>query len=137
MSNKTESSGHKAGPITFTLDDSSDTGTEGYILDITSSAVTIKAKSAAGLFYGGQTLRQLAANGLAPCCHITDGPSYGWRGLPLDVSRHFRPKADIERYLDLMAFHKLNVFHWHLVDDGGWRVEIKKYPEAHPARRMA
>src|SRR5579872_463644 len=91
-----------SGPITFTLDDKADTGEEGYILDVNEKGVTVRAKTSAGLFYGGQTFRQLVANGGAICCHIMDAPSYGWRGLLLDVSRHFRPKPDIERYLDLM-----------------------------------
>ncbi|MHB8635207.1 MAG: beta-N-acetylhexosaminidase [Fimbriimonadaceae bacterium] len=125
--------------ITFTLDSKLNTGDEGYKLTVTQNRIDVLAETDAGLFYGGQTLRQLAASGdkssdaraiaTFPCCAIDDAPSYGWRGLLLDVSRHFRPKADIERYLDIMAFHKLNVFHWHLVDDGGWRIEIKKYPE--------
>ena len=127
------------GTITFVLDKKADTGDEGYKLTVTGDRVMAVAKTGAGLFYAGQTLRQLAewkidpntpdSSATIPCCTIDDAPSYGWRGLLLDVSRHFRPKADIERYLDIMAFHKLNVFHWHLVDDGGWRIEIKKYPE--------
>ena len=125
--------------ITFVLDKKVDTGDEGYKLTVAGDRVEAVAKTGAGLFYAGQTLRQLAgwkydpntpdSSATIPCCEIEDAPSYGWRGLLLDVSRHFRPKADIERYLDIMAFHKLNVFHWHLVDDGGWRIEIKKYPE--------
>lgn len=128
------------GTITFVIDKNATTGDEGYKLTVTDKRIEAVAKTGAGLFYAGQTLRQLASAphevdskhpnvGWIPCCEISDAPSYGWRGLLLDVSRHFRPKADIERYLDLMAFHKLNVFHWHLVDDGGWRIEIKKYPE--------
>ncbi|HLK14069.1 MAG TPA: family 20 glycosylhydrolase, partial [Fimbriimonadaceae bacterium] len=134
-------SGQKRGSgdvITFSLD-SSIKGDEGYKLAVTQHRIEAHAKTGAGLFYAGQTIRQLVAAGepssdaltiaTIPCCEIEDAPSYGWRGLLLDVSRHFRPKADIERYLDIMAFHKLNTFHWHLVDDGGWRIEIKKYPE--------
>jgi hexosaminidase len=135
------SRGAGAGAVTFILDSVASTGPEGYILHADQDHVAVFASSEAGLFYGAQTLRQLASQEnksadrppslefSVPCCDITDYPAYGWRGLLLDVSRHFRPKADIERYLDIMAFHKLNTFHWHLVDDGGWRIEIKKYPE--------
>lgn len=122
-----------AGEVAFVLDPTAETGDEGYSLSVGEHHIEATSKTTAGLFYAGQTLRQLLGNtpGVlkAPTCDISDAPSYGWRGLLLDVSRHFRPKADIERYLDIMAAHKLNVFHWHLVDDGGWRIEIKKYPE--------
>ena len=104
-------------------------GNEGYELHITPAAVTLAANSPAGIFYGQQTLRQLrAADGTLPCCGIWDKPRFGWRGLMMDVSRHFFTKDEIKHFLDVMAAHKLNVFHWHLVDDQGWRIEIKKYP---------
>lgn len=97
--------------------------------------------SEAGVFWGAQTLRQLlgpeafrrapvgqgAARGI-PATEIEDGPRFGWRGLMLDVARHFTPKDGVLRMLDLLAAHKLNVFHFHLTDDQGWRVEIKRYP---------
>ena len=104
-------------------------GLEGYELQVTPTAVTLAANSPAGIFYGQQTLRQLrTAEGALPCCRIWDKPRFGWRGLMVDVSRHFFTKAEIKHFLDVMALHKFNVFHWHLVDDQGWRVEIKRYP---------
>ena len=104
-------------------------GQEGYELQITPTAVTLAANSPAGIFYGQQTLRQLrTADGALPCCRIWDKPRFSWRGLMVDVSRHFFTKEEIKHFLDVMAVHKLNVFHWHLVDDQGWRIEIKKYP---------
>jgi len=104
-------------------------GSEGYELQVTPTAVTLAASSPAGIFYGQQTLRQLrTAEGALPCCRIWDKPRFSWRGLMLDVSRHFFTKEEIKHFLDVMALHKFNVFHWHLVDDQGWRVEIKRYP---------
>jgi hexosaminidase len=63
-----------------------------------------------------------------PLCQVTDYPRFGWRGMHLDVSRHFFDVEFVKKYIDILAMHKLNVFHWHLVDDQGWRIEIKKYP---------
>ena len=154
-------------------------GPEGYVLDVTTNCIVIRAPGQAGLFYGGQTLFQLlglrepfsqcfvpelqgeretsaedetdwtasdverssreivkagsrdaAMRGklTAPCVKIVDWPRFPWRGLMLDVSRHFFNKSEVEMLLDEMAFYKLNRFHWHLVDDQGWRIEIKKYP---------
>ncbi|MCX7044261.1 MAG: beta-N-acetylhexosaminidase [Candidatus Sumerlaeota bacterium] len=116
-------------------------GDEGYSLEVTPEKVTIRAPKTAGVFYGCQTLRQLLppqifsaqkASGVAwtiPAVKIEDSPRFGWRGAMLDVSRHFFPKEFILRFLDVMALHKLNRFHWHLTDDQGWRIEIKKYPK--------
>ena len=115
-------------------------GSEGYELTVASNSVVLRAPTSAGMFYGAQTLRQLLPPEIygtnpvvrtdwsIPCGHIRDWPRFPWRGLMLDVSRHFYPKAEVERVLDLMAVHKLNRFHWHLVDSQGWRIEIKKYP---------
>jgi len=104
-------------------------GTEGYELQVTPTTVTLAANSPAGIFYGQQTLRQLrTVAGALPCCRIWDKPRFSWRGLMVDVSRHFFTKEEIKHFLDVMALHKFNVFHWHLVDDQGWRVEIKRYP---------
>ncbi|MEI6085580.1 MAG: beta-N-acetylhexosaminidase [Verrucomicrobiota bacterium] len=104
-------------------------GSEGYELHITPAAIKISANAPAGIFYGEQTLRQLRdRDGQYPCCKIWDKPRFGWRGLMMDVSRHFFTKTEVKNYLDVMAAHKLNVFHWHLVDDQGWRIEIKRYP---------
>jgi hexosaminidase len=116
-------------------------GAEGYELTVAASSVVIRAPSQAGLFYGVQTLLQLlppaifsskvvaGADWAVPCVNITDQPRFGWRGLMLDVSRHFYTKPEVEKMLDVMALHKINRFHWHLVDDNGWRIEIKKYPK--------
>src|SRR5436309_2734509 len=116
-------------------------GPEGYRLEITSRGVVIRSRTAAGLFYGAQTFRQLLPaeafgtrksarrEAIAiPCARIEDYPRFQWRGMHLDVSRHFFDVEFVKRYLDQLAMHKLNVFHWHLTDDDGWRVEIKKYP---------
>lgn len=105
---------------------------EGYKLIITPQKITIIGKGA-GLFYGIQTLIQLMpAEGGAtiqlPCVQIEDYPRFGYRGLMLDVCRHFFSVEFVKKYIDLMAAYKLNNFHWHLTDDQGWRIEIKKYP---------
>jgi hexosaminidase len=116
-------------------------GAEGYELVASTNAVVIRAPTPAGLFYGVQTLLQLlppeifSTNAVKktdwtlPCVQITDMPRFPWRGFMLDVSRHFFTKPEVEKLLDVMALHKLNTFQWHLVDDNGWRIEIKKYPK--------
>ena len=108
---------------------------EGYALDIDAHGVHIAARDDAGLFYGVITLWQLltpdAQHGAAqlPVLHIRDQPRFAWRGLMLDSARHYQTPDEIRALLDQMAQHKLNVFHWHLTDDQGWRIEIKRYPE--------
>jgi len=113
---------------------------EGYHLSIATNQTKITARTAAGLFYGAQTLLQLlppeifstqkvtGVSWKVPCVEISDSPRFAWRGFMLDVSRHFFTKPEVEQVLDLMALYKLNTFHWHLVDDQGWRIQIKKYP---------
>jgi hexosaminidase len=106
---------------------------EGYRLTITSKNITIAAKGP-GLFYGIQTLIQLmpferSAVAKLPCVQIEDYPRFGYRGMMLDVSRHFFSVEMVKKFIDLMAMYKLNRFHWHLTDDQGWRIEIKKYPK--------
>lgn len=102
---------------------------EGYVLEIASNGVRIASSSAAGRFYAERTLSQLvAADGMAPCVQIVDRPAYRWRGFLLDCSRHFMPVKTVKQVLDWMAEYKYNVFHWHLVDDQGWRFPTKKYP---------
>ncbi|MCW1967923.1 MAG: beta-N-acetylhexosaminidase [Anaerolineae bacterium] len=106
-------------------------GQEGYHLNISAKGVEIEAAGEAGLFYGGQTLLQLLptqGEGYVPGVQITDVPRFGWRGLHVDVGRHFMPLAALKRMIDALALHKLNIFHWHLTEDQGWRLEIKKYP---------
>ena len=105
---------------------------EGYRLTIAPNQITIAGKGA-GLFYGIQTLIQLfplerSGTAKLPCARIEDYPRFGYRGMHLDVCRHFFSVEFVKRYLDLMAAYKLNTFHWHLTDDQGWRIEIKKYP---------
>ena len=103
---------------------------EGYILTVSKSGVTIQGGSAAGVFYGIQTLRKALLEGpiLNPVI-ITDAPRFSWRGMHLDCSRHFFSVAFVKKYIDLLAMHNMNVFHWHLTDDQGWRIEIKKWPK--------
>ncbi|MET8390869.1 beta-N-acetylhexosaminidase [Streptomyces anthocyanicus] len=114
---------------------------EGYRLDIAPDGVRLTGGGPAGLFWGAQTLRQLLGPDAfrraplpgrrwrLPLGRIEDAPRFGWRGLMLDVSRHFMPKDGVLRQLDLMAAHKLNVLHFHLTDDQGWRIEIKRHPK--------
>jgi hexosaminidase len=102
---------------------------EGYTLEVTPEGATIAATTPAGAFYGCQTLRQLVTDKKISCISIQDAPRIAWRGFMLDVSRHFFDKDEVKARLDEMALLKLNVFHWHLTDDHGWRIEIKKYPK--------
>jgi len=106
---------------------------EGYTLTIDQRRVTLTGHDEAGVFYGLQTLSQLVPSGKAtrvslPGCSITDYPRFAYRGMHLDVSRHMFPVATLKKWLDVLAFYKINTFHWHLTDDQGWRIEIKKYP---------
>lgn len=104
---------------------------EGYNLVINKNGVLLQARTSAGLFYGAQTLMQsISADGKeVPFITITDYPRFSYRGLHLDVGRHMFPPAFIKKYIDLLAKHKFNRFHWHLTEDQGWRIEIKKYPK--------
>ena len=116
-------------------------GPEGYELDVTAGGIVISAASPAGAFYGIQTLRQLLPPGIfshtpvhnvawvVPAVSVKDKPRFAWRGLMLDVSRHIFTADEVKRWIDLLALHKMNTFHWHLTDDQGWRIEIKKYPK--------
>jgi hexosaminidase len=116
-------------------------GEEGYRLAVERTGVHLVGGGPAGLFWGAQTLRQLLGPDACrraplpggqwrlPLVRLQDSPRFRWRGLLLDVARHFMPKEGVLRYLDLMAAHKLNVFHFHLTDDQGWRIEIKRYPK--------
>ncbi len=114
-------------------------GPEGYFLQVDKDRVLIHAANQAGLFYGCESLRQMLPADIfrkskvdrewqVPSAYIEDTPRFSWRGSLMDVSRHFEPKEFILKFLDLLALHKMNVFHWHLVDDNGWRIEIKRYP---------
>jgi hexosaminidase len=130
-----------AGAIRLTTQDGdAGLGPEGYELMVAPDSVLIRAPAQAGLFYGVETFLQLLppeAYGCGPgtgvkwearCVEIKDRPRFQWRGLLLDVSRHFFTKQEVENIIDCLAMHKINTLHWHLTDDQGWRIEIKKYP---------
>ncbi len=109
---------------------------EAYTLEVTDGGITVRASDPRGLFYGAVTLWQLATADAAdagpakiPQLSIEDGPRFAWRGFMLDSARHYQPPAFIRQLIDWMALHKLNVLHWHLTDDQGWRLEIRRYPE--------
>ncbi len=115
---------------------------EGYKLDVTADGITLSAATPAGFFYGFQSIKKmLPANVMAgvadesvseyalPVVSINDEPRFGYRGFMLDVSRHFFTVDEVKRMIDIMAAYKMNTFHWHLTDDQGWRIEIKKYPK--------
>ncbi len=115
-------------------------GDEGYLLNVNDKGIQVKANTNAGLFYGWQTVQQLLpaaiysktvsknTNWQLSHCSIIDKPRFGWRGMMLDVSRHFFSKADVKVFIDDMVRYKYNRFHWHLTDDQGWRIEIKSLP---------
>ena len=114
---------------------------EGYTLDVTKDGAVVVAKTAQGLFYGMQSFLQLLSaeiespskvNGIAwqaPAVSIKDAPRFGYRGIMLDPCRHFMPVENVKKYLDVLSLFKMNRMHWHLTDDQGWRIEIKKYPK--------
>lgn len=114
---------------------------EGYRLKVESKKILIEASTSAGIFYGTQTLLQLLPPAIfshgvryqmaweIPCVTIEDHPRFSWRGAMLDCSRYFKPVGFIKKFIDILSVHKMNRFHWHLTDDQGWRIEIKKYPK--------
>ena len=114
--------------IEYKLDPKCGLPAEGYTLNVTRTRVRAVASTPAGLFYAKQTLRQLEKDGQIPCVKIKDYPRYSWRGFHVDPCRHFQSVEDLKTMIDVMAQYKINVFHWHLTDDQGWRIEIKKYP---------
>ncbi|MBN2652004.1 MAG: beta-N-acetylhexosaminidase [Spirochaetales bacterium] len=120
-------------------DSFSEIGTEGYKLNITEKFIEIIAADPAGIYFGYQTLKQMMPSSVysgkvvegevkIPCARISDYPKYSWRGMHLDVSRHFMSVDEVKQFIDAMAMHKFNLLHWHLTDSQGWRIEIKKYP---------
>lgn len=130
------------GAIVLALERHDDiTHTEGYELRVRKDQIRISAFEEKGLFWGVQTLRQLfpaTTEGANPtqkspvtlsAITIKDSPKFGWRGSLLDVGRHFFPVSFVKRYIDLLSLYKMNVLHWHLTEDQGWRIEIKKYPK--------
>lgn len=121
--------------IDLKIENTANIGDEGYMLNVSPSAITIRANTKAGVFYGLQsiiqTLPPVRTNAAltVPCMQVTDYPRFKWRGMHLDVSRHFFSPELVKEYINLIAQYKMNTFHWHLVDDQGWRIEIKKYPK--------
>ena len=110
-------------------------GDEAYRLTVNNKQVTIAASTPAGVFYGIQTLRKslpVQTNGAditLPAVDIADAPRFGYRGMMLDCGRHFFPVSFVKKFIDILAMHNMNVFHWHLTEDQGWRLEIKSHPE--------
>lgn len=115
---------------------------EGYRIKVSPNTIVIEGATAKGIFYGMQTIRQLLPPQIendvtvdssvkwnVPCMSVSDYPEFEYRGMMLDVCRHFMPKEFVMKFIDMMALHKLNTFHWHLTDDQGWRIEINKYPK--------
>lgn len=119
------------GEVQLILDPALRMPNEAYSVKISPDGVRLQSSTEAGLFYAQEALIQLArfGKGNIRACKIEDHPRYGWRGFMLDESRHFFGKEKVKQYLDIMASLHLNVFHWHLTDEPGWRIEIKRYPK--------
>ncbi len=128
-----KTAGGRKGKIQFNINakENSLLGKEGYSLSVTSKNIIITANQPAGLFYGLQSLFQLMLPDYqsVPAVNITDYPRFAWRGIMLDVSRNFFTKEEVKKYIDEIAKFKFNIFHWHLTDDNGWRIEIKSLPK--------
>ncbi|MGM9802700.1 MAG: beta-N-acetylhexosaminidase [Muribaculaceae bacterium] len=120
----------QAAPVTFRLVEGVKMAPEAYEMTVTPDSVVLRSSSVAGLMHAQASLLQLveAGKGTVEACTVSDAPQYGWRGLMIDESRHFFGKEKVKQYLDVMFRLKLNVFHWHLTDEPGWRIEIKRYP---------
>ncbi|HYW95014.1 MAG TPA: beta-N-acetylhexosaminidase [Bacteroidales bacterium] len=113
-----------------------ETGKEGYVLESGRKGINISSGTPAGLFYGLMTIEQIALTAnqdggsvTVPAMKVEDSPRFDWRGMHLDVCRHFMPVEAVKKYIDYLALYKFNHFHWHLTEDQGWRIEIKKYPK--------
>lgn len=119
----------KGTEIRLRINKNIDGGKEAYRLTVTPSRILIDASAENGIFYGIQTLRQLIQQKKLPCLVINDKPAFTWRAYMLDEARYFQGKETVMQLLEEMAMLKLNTFHWHLTDDAGWRIEIKKYPQ--------
>ena len=125
---------HKKNAILFLVDEKMNFPLDGYELSITKKGVRVKGKSSNGVLNGFQTLLQICSakevqKGTIPVVKIQDYPRFEWRGMMLDVSRQFFDKQTVKNYIDWLAAHKMNIFHWHLTDDNGWRAEIKSMPD--------
>ena len=117
------------GRMEFTVNPASGIAPEGYTLSVSDKGVKAVASDEAGLFYARQTLGQLIQpGGIIPFVEIQDAPRFAWRGFHVDPCRHFMSIEDVKKQIDIMSRYKVNVMHWHLTDDQGWRIEIKKYP---------
>ena len=103
-------------------------GKEEYRLNVTRKKINVTGGSSAGVFYGLQTVKQLLKDGNIPAVTIEDKPHFAHRGALLDVARYFFTVEEVKKYNDIIALHKMNLFHWHLTDDQGWRIEIKSHP---------
>ena len=137
----TVTSGKASKGISFVQASGSKLGAEGYSLRVSPKQIILTAEQPQGFFYAVQSLMQLMPAAVfsptkvagvtwsVPACLVEDQPRYGYRGSMLDVGRYFYPVPFIKKYIDLLALHKMNTFHWHLTEDQGWRIEIKKYPE--------
>lgn len=138
---KADGKKHRNSIVLRTSDSLAKLGNEGYLLSVNKDLVKIEALAPAGLFYGVQSFYQLlppqietsqAATDISwsiPCVKVEDKPRFLWRGVHLDVGRHFFTKDDVKKYIDYLAMYKMNTFHWHLTEDQGWRIEVKKYPK--------
>ncbi|HRO70976.1 MAG TPA: family 20 glycosylhydrolase, partial [Chitinophagaceae bacterium] len=136
-----ETTSAQPGGISLLLATNKSIPAEGYQLNVTTTNVVLEAAEPAGVFYGIQTLLQLLPKEIEskskaeiakweiPAVKISDHPRFGWRGLMLDVSRHFFTKEQVKQFIDDMVKYKFNVLHWHLTDDQGWRIEIKSLPK--------
>lgn len=120
----------ESGQVHFVVDENaSNLGEEGYQLSVNGQGVQVKAHTEAGLYYGKQTLRQLLTSEGLPYVQIADNPRFAYRGLHLDVSRHFFTKNEVKKIIRAMSYYKLNRLHMHLTDAAGWRIQIDKYPK--------
>ena len=135
MKTKAIENGEKPSKAIVLSLDSSIANAEGYRLTTQADGISICGQTANGVFYGIQTLRKSIpaqatdADILLPAGKVEDQPRFGYRGMHLDVGRHFFPIEFIKEYIDLLALHNMNTLHWHLTEDQGWRIEIKKYPK--------
>lgn len=129
--NMAECNSNKKGTIDLIIDKCGNIPDEGYVLDINRDSICIKGSTVNGVFYGVKSLEQIIyeCGAVLPSIHIEDEPRFGYRAFMLDVGRYYYGVQDIKNFIDIMAVLKLNYFHWHLTEDQGWRIEIKKYPK--------
>ena len=132
---KISAKGNQAPEIIISITPAGKENSEAYELSISDQGILLQSSGYAGIYYGLQSIYQLLSPGNSsgrhelPYLEIRDEPRFKWRGMHLDVARHFFPTAFIKKYIDLIAMHKMNIFHWHLTEDQGWRIAIKNYPK--------